>query len=247
MTEQEKTSKHNLKLQTLYSLRNNFTIIGITGKHGGGSSAVAKLLSNPQLIEGAKDDLTSLDPNNPEDIKIKIAYNYLKYDDNFKKYEVIDYKSVLLLHLFHESILATSNPNKNTWKNNAIEKIIEFICQNGKTGAFANQFENRFKNDDDFTNFRKILSDKGRGWFNALSIITEELNIYLYNNKTDKILYEFYFKIFKSFSEVIFEELFKVCPTKRSRLLHDLGNNLRLYGTVQNLMTLLIFIKLLNR
>src|SRR5690606_25743629 len=115
---------------------------------------------------------------------------------NFKKYEVIDYKSVLLLHLFHESILATSNPNKNTWKNNAIEKIIEFICQNGKTGAFANQFENRFKNDDDFTNFRKILSDKGRGWFNALSIITEELNIYLYNNKTDKILYEFYFKIF---------------------------------------------------
>src|SRR5690606_4420996 len=65
--------------------------------------------------------------------------------------------------------------------------------------------------------------------------ITEELNNYLHRNKTDKILYEFYFKIFKSFSEVIFEELFKVCPTKRSRLLHDLGNNLRLYGTVQNL------------
>ena len=229
------SDRNNVKLQTLYSLRNNFTIIGVTGKHGGGSSGVAKLLSNSNLLEDSKTNLTSLNPNNPEDIKVQIAYNFLAFGNNFKKYEVIDYKSVLLLHLFHESILATTNEDKTIWKDEAINKIIEFICQNGKTGAFAQQFENRFKSDDDFTNLKKILTDKGKGWFDALSTINEELNFYLRKNKTDKILYEYYFKIFKDFSDLIFKELFKVCPTKRSRLLHDLGNNLRLYGTVQNL------------
>ena len=230
-----KNTKHNVKLKTLYSLRNNFTIIGVTGKHGGGSSGVAKLLSNSNLIEDSKTNLTSLNPNNPEDIKVRIAYNFLAFGNNFKKYDVIDYKSVLLLHLFHESILSTTNEDKTIWKKEAINKIIEFICQNGKTGAFAKQFENRFKSDDDFTNLKKILTDKGKGWFDALSIINDELNIYLKKNKTDKILYKFYFKFFKNFSDVIFDELFNVCPTKRSRLLHDIGNNLRLYGTVQNL------------
>ena len=229
------SNEANLKLQTLYSLRNNFTIIGVTGKHGGGSSGVAKLLSNPLLIKVAEEDLKNLDPNNPEQIKIKIAYNYLAYGNNFKHFEIIDYKSILLLHLFHESILLTANVDKYMWKQNAIEKIIEFICQNGKNGVFAKQFENRFKSDDNFTNLKKILSDKSKRWFDALSIITEPLNSYLKNKKTDKFLYEFYFKIFKNFSEVIFTELFNVCPTKRSRLLHDLGNNLRLYGTVKNL------------
>ncbi|MEZ7526572.1 hypothetical protein [Cloacibacterium normanense] len=223
------------KLQTLYSLRNNFTIIGVTGKHGGGSSAVAKLLSNPKLIEDSKTNLSTLNPNNPEDIKVKISYDFLAFGNNFKKYEVIDYKSVLLLHLFHESILLTTNEDKNIWKDKAIEKIIEFICQNGKTGAFAQHFINRFDSNDDFTKLKKILSDKGKGWFDALSNINGELNIYLKKNKTDKILYKFYFKFFKNFSDIIFDELFNVCPTKRSRLLHDLGNNLRLYGTVENL------------
>lgn len=229
-----KNKEDNVKLQTLYSLRNNFTIIGVTGKHGGGSSGVAKLLSNSNLLEDSKTNLTSLNPNNPEDIKVQIAYNFLAFGNNFKKYEVIDYKFVLLMHLFHESILLTTNEDKNIWKDQAIKKIIEFICQNGKTGAFAQQFENRFKGDDDFSNFKRILSDKGKSWFDALSTINEELNSYLRKNKTNEILYKFYFKFFKGFSEVIFEELFKVCPTKRSRLLHDLGNNLRLYGTVEN-------------
>lgn len=223
-----------MKLKTLYSLRNNFTIIGITGKHGGGSSQVAKFLSDPNFIKDARPDLSALRPNSPEDIKIDISYKFLAYKDNFKKYEVIDYKSVLMLHLFHESILLTTKEDKIDWRNKAIDKIIEIICQNGKTGEFANLFENRFAGDDNFKNLKQILSEKAKGWFDALSTIHEELNVYLKQNKTDKILYKFYFQFFKSFSDRIFNELFHICPTKRSRLLHDLGNNLRLYGTVKN-------------
>jgi len=224
-----------MKLQTLYSLRNKFTIIGVTGKHGGGASQVAKFLSNSDFIKDSETDLLNLNTNIPEDIKITIAYKFLAYKSNFKKYEIIDYKSVLLLHLFHESILLTSQENKNDWKNCAVNKIIEIICQNGKTGEFAILFENRFKSDDNFDKLKQILSEKSKGWFDALSTVTDELNVYLRKNKANEILYKFYFKFFKSFSEIIFDELFHVCPTKRSRLLHDLGNNLRLYGTVKNL------------
>ena len=223
-----------MKLKTLYSLRNKFTIIGVTGKHGGGSSQVAQLLSNPNFIKDAETGLANFDANSPEDIKTNICYKFLAHEDNFKKYEVIDYKSVLLLHLFHEAILLTTNGNKAVWKGEAVEKIVEIICQNGKSGKFASQFENRFENDDDFNELKKILHE-AKTWFDGLSNVTAELNTYLEDNKTNKILYKFYFFSFKKFAEQVFDKLFFVCPTKRSRLLHDLGNNLRLYGTVHNL------------
>ena len=224
-----------MKLKTLYSLRNKFTIIGVTGKHGGGSSQVAKFLSTSSFIKDAQADLINLNKNIPEDIKISIAYKFLAYESNFKKYEVIDYKSVLLLHLFHESILLTKQDNKTDWKISAINKIVEIICQNGKIGEFASLFENRFSADNNFDKLKQILSEKTKSWFYVLSTVTEELNIYLRKNKTGDILYKFYFNFFKTFSNTIFDELFCICPTRRSRLLHDLGNNLRLYGTVRNL------------
>jgi deoxycytidylate deaminase len=224
-----------MKLKTLYSLRNKFTIIGITGKHGGGSSQVARFLSDSNFIKDAAADLQDLNTNIPEDIKVSISYKFLVHENNFKKYVVIDYKSVLLLHLFHESILLTSEGDKAEWKNRAIDKIVEIICQNGKTGNFASSYENRFGEDDNFKEFKQILSEKAKGWFDALSNVSADLNAYLNQNKTDEILNKFYFKFFKEYSDRVFEVLFNVCPIKRSRLLHDLGNNLRQYGTVKNL------------
>ena len=223
-----------MNLKTLYSLRNNFTIIGVTGKHGGGSSQVARYLSDPNFILDAEENLSTLSSNTAEDIKIKISHAYLKFGDNFKKYEVIDYKSVLLLHLMHESVVLTKNEDKEVWAKDSTAKIIEIICQNGKSGLFEELFENRYDIVDKFEPLQKILQEKAKAWFDALSNVTKELNIYLKEEKSNEILYRFYFQFFKKFSERVFKSLFKICPIKRSRLLHDLGNNLRRYGTVIN-------------
>jgi deoxycytidylate deaminase len=87
------------KLEQLYSLRKNFTIIGLTGRTGSGCSELANVLSNNfnQISNIRK----------PEDIdenvfqkKYKIIHNYTEL--NWKSYKVIEYKKVLFLLLLPE-------------------------------------------------------------------------------------------------------------------------------------------------
>lgn len=84
------------KLDQLYSLRKNFTIIGLTGRTGSGCSKLADILSTKF------DEIKNI--RNPEDIdesifqkKYNITYKYTK--QNWKEYKVIEYKKVLLLIL----------------------------------------------------------------------------------------------------------------------------------------------------
>jgi deoxycytidylate deaminase len=84
------------KLDQLYSLRKNFTIIGLTGRTGSGCSDLAKIFSQNF------DDIKNI--RRPEDLensvfqrKFTITYNYTK--ENWKSYKVIEYKKVLLLIL----------------------------------------------------------------------------------------------------------------------------------------------------
>lgn len=87
------------KLEQLYSLRKNFTIIGLTGRTGSGCSELANVLSNNfNKISNIR---------KPEDIdenvfqkKYKIVHNYTEL--NWKNYKVIEYKKVLFLLLLPE-------------------------------------------------------------------------------------------------------------------------------------------------
>lgn len=84
------------KLDQLYSLRRNFTIIGLTGRTGSGCSDLATILSN--------DFNEILNIRQPEEIdesvfqrKFEITHDFTKH--NWKRYKVIEYKKVLLLLL----------------------------------------------------------------------------------------------------------------------------------------------------
>jgi len=87
------------KLDQLYSLRKNFTIIGLTGRTGSGCSDLAEILSQSfESIESVR---------KPNDLdlsvfqrKYQIVYNYTS--QNWKSYKVIEYKKVLLLMLLPE-------------------------------------------------------------------------------------------------------------------------------------------------
>jgi deoxycytidylate deaminase len=89
----------NNKLEQLYSLRKNFTIIGLTGRTGSGCSELANVMSSSFS--------NAVNIRNPKDIeetvfqrKYKIVYNYTEL--NWKKYKVIEYKKVLFLLLLPE-------------------------------------------------------------------------------------------------------------------------------------------------
>ncbi|WP_426091951.1 hypothetical protein [Flavobacterium sp. DSR3-2] len=84
------------KLDQLYSLRKNFTIIGLTGRTGSGCSDLANLLSKPfnenKLIRNPISLGTTIFQR-----KYQIVYNYT--EQNWKQYNVIEYKKVLFLLL----------------------------------------------------------------------------------------------------------------------------------------------------
>jgi deoxycytidylate deaminase len=98
----------NTKLDQLYSLRKNFTIIGLTGRIGSGCSDLAEILSNDF------DKIQSI--RKPENIeqsvfqkKYEIVYNYTK--QNWKEYKIIEYKKVIFLLLL--PLLYKNSKNKH--------------------------------------------------------------------------------------------------------------------------------------
>lgn len=220
-----------MKLKKLYSLRKDFTIIGLTGRVGSGCSEIAKWLSskdfNADILNSVKNGSIEA-----EEIKFKICTDYLSYPGNWKPFHIIHYKDVLLLHLFHQGIIESENNFEIS-----IQKIIEIIFQNGQNGEFKN-FANRFDLVDDSSlkdEINSFLKDEN-DWFQKMrNLGCNELNICLKDKKYDPDFFDFYFNYFEAFSKKFYEILNNYNITKRTRLVHDLANNLRDYGTVLNL------------
>ena len=219
-----------MKLKKLYSLRKDFTIIGLTGRVGSGCSEVANWLStehfDTKILESV--NKTSIEA---EEIKFKICSNYLSHTGNWKPFHIIYYKDVLLLHLFHQGIVEGDNSIENS-----IDKIIEIIFQNGENGEFK-RFTNRFDHitDEELRNQMVHFLISNKEWFEKLRKLgCFDLNACLKTKKEDPDFFSFYFGFFEEFSKVFYEILNKFDITKRTRLVHDLANNLREYGIVRN-------------
>lgn len=219
-----------MKLKKLYSLRKDFTIIGLTGRVGSGCSEIADWLSkdsfNTDILNSVNKTLIEA-----EEIKFKICCKYLNYPDNWKPFHIIYYKDVLLLHLFHQGII-----EDGASINSSISKIIEIIFQNGENGEFKN-FTNRFDNEVDNTLKRSVeqFLNSNNNWFECLSKLgCEELNTCLKEKKSNVDFFDFYFNYFEKFSKAFYEILNQYDITKRTRFVHDLANNLRQYGCVRN-------------
>lgn len=83
-------------LNTLYSLRRDFTIIGLTGRTGSGCSEVSKILSSEFNDLPDYSNYSKLDDGNFKQ-KYKIVNEFCS--QNWKPYKVIEYKKVLLFLL----------------------------------------------------------------------------------------------------------------------------------------------------
>lgn len=217
-----------MKLNKLYSLRKDFTVIGLTGRVGSGCSEIAKKLSNINFNKDIK-NLETENTSDTEEMKLNICAKYLSYDSNWEQFKVIHYRDALFLHLLYESI------GNNNSIDQSIEKIIDIICQNGsKTG-----YSNRFKNDDDDIIIKiKEYLNKNNSWYSEIKNFgLNSLDESLSKMKTSADFNKFYFNYFEYFSKDFYELLNKHDITKRSRLLHDLAQNLRKNGKVENQIT----------
>lgn len=215
-------------MDNLYSLRKNFTILGVTGKTGAGCSQIAKALSNPNFAESLKRLLIE-QTSNTEQLKLNVCINYLLNDNNWNEYKIINYKDVLLLHLVYESCL-----NTNT-KDESIKNLMSFLVQNGHSKNKV--FNNRFDETDKFlSEIKDFLENYDSKWYEypVKELECDTLKTCLAGKKTCSNFYNYYFNFFEKFSSDFFQLLNSTDFTKSTRLTHDLANNLRAFGTVKS-------------
>lgn len=209
-----------IDLTHIYDLRNNFTIIGLTGQVGSGCSEVAdQLLRGFNISDfkslrevGGVDDKTSEIKHNSYR-KYRIVYNYAK--DNFKSYSRINYKDILVIFLLEHPF----------------ETLVDFLKN-------SPQLKKEFSHmgvSADFNDEVELLS-KLKSKFNKLSDDLKGINVQEIkeNGNWDK-LYKFYFQSeFLHFSKTLLDELKKNSRVKRNKFLQLISCNLRQSGNPFN-------------
>ncbi|NTS43240.1 hypothetical protein HRG84_20315 [Flavisolibacter sp. BT320] len=97
-----------LNLSSIYQLRTNFTVIAVTGRTCSGCTTVSKQLTrgfgNGADYPGIS-DLKAIKHNSHR--KYRIIYNYAK--ENFRRYNLISYKDVIVLFLLKYDLQALIN------------------------------------------------------------------------------------------------------------------------------------------
>jgi deoxycytidylate deaminase len=210
-----------MKLKKFYSLRKDFVILGLTGRCGAGCTKIANLLDDENYIKNI-----DFNPNPhaiiAEEIKFNISYNYLSTSDNFERFQTINYKDVLLLHLIFE---ASQQINKTDY-------IVEIITQYGDNYP---EYTNRFgkKSDSSLCEKVKLFLEENISVFELFSK-SEDYNLSEFLKKIDAdIFVKFYFDSFVKFCSAFYKILNQDNLTKRTRFIHDIAINLRAGGECQ--------------
>lgn len=208
-----KNMNTGLDLSHIYNLRNNFTVIGLTGQIGSGCSDVAAQLGRG-FIPADFDDPFKIGFDNKEAEfkhnsyrKYRIIYNYASI--NLKPYSRINYKEILIMLLLKYSF----------------EDFIKFLESPDLFSAFEDLFKKlKSPGQHDFNiEISELLKLKES--FNELSEKYRKIEIPSID------LYNFYFEgDFKRFSEKFLEALKKNSRIKRNKLLQIISINLRKSG-----------------
>jgi deoxycytidylate deaminase len=206
-----------IDLSHIYQLRNDFTLIGLTGRLSSGCSQIAALLSqgfgdgksfeNPIDI-GLNERRTGFKHNSYR--KYRIIYKYAK--ENFKPYSVVKYKDILTIFLLQYPF----------------ENFIQFLSSQSLKDLFVESKLNLkvdFSNEIIELNLLKEEFEKFAKEFDAIKV--EDIK---HSNNWEE-LYDFYFtSSFRSFSEEFHTILKSKSLLKRNKTLQIIANNIRRSG-----------------
>ena len=82
-------------IKSLYSQRDKFILIGLTGRTGSGCTTVAKILSTDDMKKLDLKSYKTCDYNDSGERKYSIIYRYMKEGKKWKKFDVIEASSVI--------------------------------------------------------------------------------------------------------------------------------------------------------
>lgn len=207
----------SIDLTDIYNLRNNFTIIGLTGQIGSGCSEVAD-----QLVKGFGD---GKDFENPFDIgrnasgdgfihnsyrKYRIIYDYARI--NFKKFSRINYRNILTLFILKQPL----------------DSFTTFLQSPFLKEEFAKV---NFKDVDFTTEVSKLRYLESE--FSDLAIQLKAIDIQnIRDNNNWRKLFDFFFgNQFETFNSKLHNTLSEHSLLKRNKVLQLIATNIRKSGS----------------
>lgn len=207
-----------MRLDHLYSLRRNFTVIGLTGRTGSGCTTMATLLSGSYLELKEKGLRSFPHEMNSDDLFIRkydIVKNFVSTENNWTPFDVISYKNVLLLYLFNKY-------GGNYFKLNRLLK----------------HFYRESKTEDNTEIVAKVFEKVIKLHVKYSELITEITSIETIGkvkNPDELILLNniFFGNPFKKFSKEIFNALQSEGYYRRTNFLHHIACNIRQSGDPQ--------------
>lgn len=203
-----------MKLDHLYSLRREFTVIGLTGRTGSGCTTIANLLCSDYktLEEKGLRKLEDLDSTDLFYRKYSILKNYVSHSDNWIRFSKIKYKNVIILFLFHK--------HGNDLK--YLKKLLSSLYKEQKNDDNSEAFQNIFpKITSIHKEFKNTINRLQK--LDSLTTIREE-------EELKELSTIFFGKKFRSLCSKIFDALGSEGHYRGTNMLHHIACNIRQCG-----------------
>lgn len=231
-----------MSLDNFYSLRKNFIIIGLTGKMKSGADKLVEILSQSTLKPEQKTFINEFQEvykeiSDSEARKVRRINDFFEFKENWKKFDVIEYKNVVLLFILHHCY----NTDKKQYAENICKWITELGTYKNDNGGFITprfcsekgiaERSTHFINND----FKNFLEDN-LNLIDQLKINDEPLIDILKKeskkeNKEEKN--DFFFSDdFQEFANLFFNKLDEFSIYLRHKLIHIATYCLRRFDTL---------------
>ncbi|PUV25147.1 hypothetical protein [Sphingobacterium athyrii] len=224
-----------MSLENLYSLRNNFLVVGLTGRTGGGANDICKFLQSEEnpFIKGKFTIPDNLHVNEIQ--KFTICQNLLIDDSNkWQKFSVIKYSDVLLLFFFKELYREV----KNDFVNLSYEILLNSFVRVYNNKSVVTRRLGQEENTDHIVRNIFNLFKNNRETLNSVSILFQLLStkpdFQQYRDTIEHLAYlnKIFFESFSNLTKEIYSLIDQIDPIARQLFLQDIARNLRSCGKV---------------
>lgn len=90
-------------IKSLYSQRDKFILIGLTGRTGSGCTTVSEILAKKSINELDLQSYKTCDYNNADERKYSVIYRYMKEGNKWKGFTVIEASSIIFSFILEET------------------------------------------------------------------------------------------------------------------------------------------------
>ncbi|WOD43174.1 hypothetical protein [Hwangdonia lutea] len=226
-----------MSLNNFYKLRKNFILLGLTGKMRSGSDVIVDFLKQENLDKEQMKFFLDFQEtykgiSDSEASKIRRINDFFQHDGNWVKFDVLDYRNVLLLFMLHHNYHNDSQKfaeNLSNWicrlgnyKDDYSEKDKFITPRFGGTVGIANGSDKFLK-----TEFKETIVEP----LEKLDITFKEDNLLEFLEKSEDNF--FFNKNYKEFANLFYKQLDAYSPFLRHKLMHVTAYCLRRFGTLE--------------